>query len=139
MAYTEMNITASTETKHVNNVKLLDYLDQARKPWYRTSFENGVESVVVHLEADFKKEVFDGDYLSIITELERIGTTSYTLKQRMEGKNGELFISSKTVLAAIDKVTRLKAQVPPVYRNIIEYEGSLLTAETRFRCVTEKD
>jgi hypothetical protein len=56
-----LNIVAETNRGHVNNVKLVDYLDEARKDWYHYCILLGVEAVVVHIGTDFKKEVFNNE------------------------------------------------------------------------------
>ncbi|WP_404332735.1 acyl-CoA thioesterase [Mesobacillus maritimus] len=120
MAYTEMKIVAETGKAHVNNVALFGYLDQARQEWYHYSIMNGVESVVVHVGVSYKKEVFNQNKLSILTTLERIGNTSYTLKQDIVNHLEELVVSAEVVLTTINRQTRMKVPVPEAIRKLLE-------------------
>lgn len=117
MAYTELQLTTKTEKFHVNNVKLLQYLDEARRPWYSFCYSLGVEAVVVHIEADYKKEVFNDEELTIRTTLERLGNTSFTLKQSIRNASEELVLNALVVLATIDRETRTKTTLPSELRD----------------------
>jgi thioesterase III len=112
MAYTEREITAESDFYHVSNVKLYEYLDDARSEWYKYSILTGVESVLVHINADFKKEIFPKDRLRIRTCLERLGNTSYTLKQTVINQRNEQVVSAEAVLATIDRLKGTKVTVP---------------------------
>ena len=120
MAFTEIEITAQSNYHHVNNVELYEYLDDARLEWYKYSASLGVESVLVHISADFKKEIFHQDLLRIRTALEVIGNTSYTLKQTVMNQLDEQVVSAKVVLATIDRVKRTKVIVPHEIRELME-------------------
>jgi thioesterase III len=120
MAFTEIEITAQSNYYHVNNVKLYEYLDDARLEWYKYSVSLGVESVLVHISADFKKEIFHQDQLRIRTALEVIGNTSYTLKQTVMNQRDEQVVSAKVVLATIDREKRTKVIVPHEIRELMD-------------------
>lgn len=120
-----MEIVAETGKAHVNNVALFGYLDQAREIWYRYSILNGVESVVVHAGVSYKKEVFDQNKLRIRTSLERIGNTSYTLKQDIVNHLNELVVSAEVVLTTINRQTRMKVVVPTAIRDLIDKDSVL--------------
>lgn len=125
MSYTELEIVAETGKAHVNNVSLFGYLDQAREEWYRYSILNGVESVVVHAGVSYKKEVFDQNKLRIRTTLERIGNTSYTLKQDMINHLNELVVTAEVVLTTINRQTRMKVAVPKAIHDLIDKDSVL--------------
>jgi thioesterase III len=120
MAFTEIEITVQSNYYHVNNVKLYEYLDDARLEWYKYSISLGVESVLVHISADFKKEIFHQDLLRIRTVLERIGNTSYTLMQTVMNQRDEHVVSAKVVLATIDREKRTKVAVPHEIRELMD-------------------
>lgn len=120
MVFTEIEITAKSNYYHVNNVKLYEYLDEARLEWYKYSISLGVESVLVHISADFKKEIFHQDRLRIRTALEVIGNTSYTLKQTVMNQRDEQVVSAKVVLATIDREKRTKVTVPHEIRELMD-------------------
>lgn len=109
-------ITAETNTYHVNNVTYLQYLEQARREIYALFYANGIEPLVAHISADYKREVFDKEPLTIHTKTEKIGNTSVTLKQAIYTENHELALSATVVLVALDQKTRKKIRVPDAIR-----------------------
>lgn len=125
MAISKQTIIAKTDRFHVNNVQLLGYLDEARYPWYRFCQSCGVEGVLVHMSADFKKEVFNGEELTITTSLEKLGNTSFTLRQIMTSTEEELIIAAEIVLATINKESRTKTPVPSHIRELFQSNQSL--------------
>ena len=135
MAYSEMVVVAETKYKHVNNVELYDYLDKARKDWYRYCLLIGAEGVMVNINVSYKKEVFLHDKLIIRTNMERLGNTSFTLKQTIMNEMKELIVSAESVLAVIDRQSRKKITLPLEVRNLFHYDGELnledLTAKNK--------
>jgi thioesterase-3 len=125
MAYTKTELLARTDKKHVSNVMLFDYLDRARQCWYKYCIENGAEAVVVHVSMDYKKEVFNGDVLIVFTSLERIGNTSFLLRQRIENTDKMPILLAEVVMATIDCQTRTKTRVPDSVRNLSNLEGEI--------------
>jgi thioesterase III len=125
MAFTEWEITAESKFFHVSNVKLYEYLDDARSEWYKYSVLAGVESVLVHINVDFKKEIFPKDRLRIRTWVERLGNTSYTLKQTVINQRNEQVVSAEVVLATIDRLKRTKVIVPDEIRSLKDNPSTL--------------
>jgi thioesterase III len=125
MAYTKTELLASADKKHVSNVILFDYLDRSRQSWYKYCIENGAEAVVVHVSMDYKKEVFNGDQLIVFTSLERIGYTSFLLRQRIENNDNKPIMLAEVVMATIDRQTRTKTRVPDQVRNLLNLEGEI--------------
>ncbi|MEH7274952.1 acyl-CoA thioesterase [Neobacillus vireti] len=118
MDYTEKEVVAETNQFHVSNVQLYEYLDEARTDWYKYIRIAGVEPVLVHIRVDFKKEIFSKDRLQIRTSLERVGSTSYTLKQLVLNQKDKLAASVVVVLATIEREKRTKVTVPNEIRNL---------------------
>lgn len=125
MAYTEMEIIAESNKFHVSNVQMYQYLDEARKDWYHYCILVGVEAVLVHISADFKKEIFNQDRLQIRTWLERVGNTSFTLKQMVMNQGDDLIVSAEVVLATIDRQKRTKVIVPDQVRRLLQEDSVL--------------
>lgn len=125
LTYSVLNIVAETESGHVSNVKLIDYLDQARKDWYHYCILLGVEAVVVHIGADFKKEVFNHEKLLIRTWLKSVGNTSFTLKQTVVNEHKELVVSADVVLTTIHRQMREKVTVPEGIRRLLKGDDVL--------------
>lgn len=110
------NLIAESNTYHVNNVTYLQYLEQARHEIYALYYTNGIEPLVAHISADYKREVFDKEPLTIYTKTEKIGNSSVTLKQEIYTKNNELVLSAIVVIVAFDRNTRKKVRVPDAVR-----------------------
>ncbi|MDR6120484.1 YbgC/YbaW family acyl-CoA thioester hydrolase [Bacillus sp. SLBN-46] len=125
MAYSELFIVAEANRGHVSNVKLFEYLDEGRKWWYRYCVSHGVEAVVVHIGVDYKKEVFNHDRLWVQTSLERIGNTSFTLKQTITNEQQEQMVVAEVVLTTINRQTRRKVPVPDEVRNLLNRHSNL--------------
>nr|WP_263323666.1 thioesterase family protein [Neobacillus sp. Marseille-Q6967] len=124
MVFSEIEIIAESDKFHVSNVKLYEYLDDARRDWYKYCILLRVEAVLVHIGADFKKEIFDQDKLQIQTVLERVGNTSFTLKQTVTNQRGDDVAFAEVVLATIDREKRTKVSVPDEVRELLS--GSAL-------------
>lgn len=125
MAFSEMEIIAESSKFHVSNVQMYQYLDEARKDWYHYCILMGVEAVLVHISADFRKEIFNQDLLRIRTWLERVGNTSFTLKQTVMNQGNDLIVSAEVVLATIDRQKRTKVTVPDQVRSLIHTDSVL--------------
>lgn len=125
MTYSEFKIIAESSHGHVSNVKLFEYLDQARKEWYYFCILIGVEAVVVHISTDYKREVFDDERLYIRTWISRIGNTSFTLRQTIVNEGNELVVSAEVVLTTINRQTREKMIVPHDFRSLLDKDSVL--------------
>lgn len=125
LTYTKLELIAETSHGHVSNVKLFDYLDQARKDWYQYCILFGVEAVVVHISVDYKKEVFHNNKLSIRTWLERVGNSSFTIRQTIVNELDLLVVSAEVVLATINRQTREKITVPDEVRFLLNKDSVL--------------
>jgi YbgC/YbaW family acyl-CoA thioester hydrolase len=130
MAYSELHLTAESSKGHVSNVKLFDYLDQGRKEWYHYCTLYNVEAVVVHINVDYKVEVFHNEKLFIRTWMDRIGNTSFTIKQTMMNGREELVVAAEVVLTTIDRQTRKKVIVPDGIRSLL-VDDSVLNVEVK--------
>jgi acyl-CoA thioesterase FadM len=125
MAFSETEIVAKSNKFHVSNVQLYEYLDEARSEWYRYCISIGVESVLVHSSIDFKKEIFNNDKLLIRTWLERVGNTSFTLKQAVVNQGDAQVAFADIVLATIDRQARTKVKVPQEVRKLLDDPANL--------------
>ncbi|WP_342429442.1 thioesterase family protein [Neobacillus sp. FSL H8-0543] len=125
MAFSEVEVVAKSNRFHVSNVKLYEYLDNARFDWYKYCIQAGVEAVLVHINADYKKEIFNQDRLRIRTWMERVGNTSFTLKQTVMNQRDELVVSAEVVFATIDREKRTKVTAPDVVRKLLNDQSVL--------------
>lgn len=125
MAFSEIDIIAESTKFHVSNVQMYQYLDDARSEWYHFCILAGVEAVLVHISVDFNKEIFNQDQLLIRTWLERVGNTSFTLKQTVLNQGNDLVVSAEVVLTTIDRQKRTKVPVPDVVRGLFNNDSVL--------------
>lgn len=119
IAFSEVEIIAESNKFHVSNVTLYQYLDEARQDWYKYCIFNGVEGVLVHISTDFKKEIFDQDVLKIRTWIDRVGNTSFTLKQTVINHQNDQVANAEVVLATIDREKRTKVRVPDEVKSLL--------------------
>jgi thioesterase-3 len=120
MVQTELKLLVESPKGHVNNVRYVEYLEMGRRDWYRYCISLNVEAVVVHVSIDYKKEVFHGDQLLVISWLDRVGESSLVIKQTITNQSGELVIQAEVVLCTINRDTREKVRVPDELRNSIK-------------------
>jgi thioesterase-3 len=108
---------------HVNNAKYLEYLEWGREDWYErlgldydTLKRMGFLTVVVHISVDYRREAFQNDRLRIRTVVERVGNTSFVMRQHIDNQHGDRVIDAEVVLVTIHPETRKKVPVPDVIR-----------------------
>lgn len=70
------------------------------------------------MNANYKREVFDKEVLTIHTAIEKAGNTSTTLKQEMYTENGELAVSATVILVTMNRKSREKVRVPDEIREL---------------------
>jgi YbgC/YbaW family acyl-CoA thioester hydrolase len=104
---------------HVNNAKYVEYLEWGREEWYERNglpyerlFELGAVTVTVNLNLNFRKECRQGDLLTILTRPERLGRTSFALRQEIRKRNGEVAADAEVTIVTIDPATRTSRPVP---------------------------
>lgn len=115
-------IVRSTEIDvngHVNNAKYLEYLEWGREEWYEqanlpynTFLELGIQTVTVNITINYRKECIQNDRLTITTRPERLGRTSYTLKQEIYNQRNELVADALVTSVTMDSNTRTSRPVP---------------------------
>jgi thioesterase III len=121
-------IVRSTEIDvngHVNNAKYLEYIEWGREEWYEQAglaydkfLEMGIQTVTVNININYRKECVQGDRLTIKTRPEKVGRTSYVLKQEIYNQNGELCADALVTSVAMDADTRKSREVPKELRNL---------------------
>ena len=106
---------------HVNNAKYLEYLEWGREEWYETAGLHyevldriGVQTVTVNININYRKECKQGDKLSVKTRPEKLGRTSYVLKQEIYKETGELCADALVTCVTMDNHSRKGIQVPDV-------------------------
>jgi YbgC/YbaW family acyl-CoA thioester hydrolase len=86
-------IVRSTEIDvngHVNNAKYLEYLEWGREDFYERAklpydalYAQGVVTVTVNINVNYRKEARQGDNLFVLTRPLRVGRTSFCIEQQI--------------------------------------------------------
>jgi 1,4-dihydroxy-2-naphthoyl-CoA hydrolase len=76
--------------------------------------------VIVHCEADYHSPLRVGDSINVHVNVERIGTSSFTMAYEIYKADQTHVGSAKTVHVTLDRVTRTKISIPPVLQNSLE-------------------
>ena len=89
---------------HVNNAVFVTYLEVARAElWRRLGGGEGtaIPFVVARVEMDYRRPVTLGQRVEVGVALERIGSTSFTLRYRIEA-DGTVAAEARSVQVAVD-------------------------------------
>ena len=116
---------------HVNNAKILTYMEQARvfylkhlKLWEGGSFlDIGIILADIHLT--FRKAIQFGDPVRVGVRITRIGNKSMTSEYRIEdGRDASEFATGTSVLVAYDYHNNRSVPIPEEWRKaILQLEG----------------
>lgn len=92
---------------HVNNAVYATYLEECRDEWVdRTLGESGDawDFVLARVAIDFRRELrLEDEAVVVSCSLDRIGTSSVTLREEIRTRGGELSAESEAVLVARDR------------------------------------
>jgi thioesterase III len=104
---------------HVNNAKYVEYLEWGREDWYERNglpydrlFALGALTVAVNIDLNFRRECRQGERLVITTRPERLGRSSFALRQEIQNEQGALVADAVVTLVTIDPATRKSRPVP---------------------------
>jgi YbgC/YbaW family acyl-CoA thioester hydrolase len=111
---------------HVNNAKYLEYLEWGREEWYEQAGlsydafgEMGIQTVTVNININYRKECRQGDLLTIRTFPEKMGRSSYVLKQEIVNRtSGELCADALVTSVTMDAKTRKSREAPQELRKL---------------------
>jgi thioesterase III len=121
-------IVRSTEIDvngHVNNAKYLEYLEWGREEWYEQAglaydkfLEMGIQTVTVNININYRKECKQGDQLSIKTSPEKVGRSSFVLRQEIYNQHGEKCADALVTSVAMDAESRKSREIPGEMRKL---------------------
>lgn len=121
-------IVRSTEIDvngHVNNAKYLEYLEWGREEWYEqagldygTFLKLGIQTVTVNVNINYRKEVRQGERLTIVTTPERVGRTSFVLSQEVHNAAGEIVADAKVTSVTMGVQEHKGVEVPEALRRL---------------------
>lgn len=120
--------TAIDVNGHVNNAKYLEYIEWGREAFYEqaglsyeTLLAQGVITVSVNININYRREAKQNDELTVITRPGRIGRSSFTMEQTVIRERDDVLIADASVtLVTVDAVTRASAPAPAALRRLFE-------------------
>ena len=104
---------------HVNNAKYVEYMEWGREEWYERHdlpydrlLSLGAVTVTVNLNPNFRRECRQGEVLTILTRPDRLGRTSFVLRQEIRKRDGKVAADGLITMVTIDPATRTSRPVP---------------------------
>jgi len=93
--------------QHVNNAVYATYLEECRDEWLSVVLA-GVgdewDYVLARVAIDFRRELrLEDEWVAVTCRLERIGTSSLTLREEIRSEEGWVAAQSEAVLVARDR------------------------------------
>ncbi|MCC8034702.1 MAG: acyl-CoA thioesterase [Rikenellaceae bacterium] len=108
---------------HVNNVNLQHYFDIGKNDWFVKVLEaedifRGEGIITAATSTSYHSQTHLDEYIHVETSLEKIGTKSFTLFQRIvaPGK-GEVKAESRSVMVAFDFDRQISIEIPQRWRD----------------------
>ena len=93
--------------EHVNNAVYATYLEECRDEWLDRALGGAGDAwdfVLARVAIDFRRELrLEHESVVVSCELERIGTSSLTLREEIRMEDGTLSAESEAVLVARDR------------------------------------
>ena len=108
---------------HANNIAQQSYFDLGKAEffaelWSLVPEQTQVTAMIVSVQNDFLKQILWGDDISVITQVEAVGTKSLTFVQQIV-RGEELCSRSRTVMVCYDKESQQSVEVPAEWRKLI--------------------
>lgn len=118
--------TAIDVNGHVNNAKYLEYIEWGREAFYEqaglsyeTLLQQGVITVSVNININYRREAKQNDELTVITRPGCIGRSSFTMEQTLLRERDDALIADASVtLVTVDAVTRASVPVPATLQRL---------------------
>lgn len=109
---------------HVNNAVYAQFFDIGRVEFLQRYMPglrfDSKTLVLVHLETDFIRPVFEHDRIAVETFMEKIGGKSITMMQEIRDEAGVLRARCRSVLSTLDMADGGSFPMPPEWRAVLE-------------------
>jgi acyl-CoA thioester hydrolase len=93
--------------EHVNNAVYATYLEECRDEWVEAALDGAGDVwdfVLARVAIDFRRELrLEDEEVVVSCALERIGTSSLTLREEIRKRDGEVAAQAEAVLVARDR------------------------------------
>jgi acyl-CoA thioester hydrolase len=110
--------------QHVNNAVYATYLEECRDEWVdRILGDEGDawDFVLARVAIDFRRELrLEDEWVVVHCRLDRIGTSSLTLREEIRTREGEVSAESEAVLVARDRETGRSRRLNDAERAALE-------------------
>ncbi len=109
---------------HVNNIAQQAYFDLGKTAlfqelWRLTGALRRIPAIMVSVQTDFMEQLFYGDKIEVMTEVEALGNKSLTLNQTiMRGE--QICTRSRTVMVCYDSERKASIEVPNEWREVLK-------------------
>ena len=113
--------------RHVNNVSQQMYFDVGKMEYYEQVLGDEVllgdlRIITVSTSTSYMGQIRFEDRIAVTTCVERIGTKSLTLLQRIVADDGTVRSQSRSVMVAFDFEAQQSVPVPDAWRRALEAE-----------------
>ena len=106
---------------HVNNAVIMEYLDLGKDAFFSSHglppTKGDFTVMVVHYDVDFKAQIRYHDSIHVETSIERFGTKSLTVLQRVVNtESGTVCVECRTVMSGYRRSTSSSEVIPDEVR-----------------------
>ncbi len=112
---------------HVNNAVYATYLEECRDEWVERALGDAGDPwdfVLARVAIDFRRELrLEDEEVVVSCRLARMGNSSFTLREEVRTRDGELSAESEAVLVARDRDTGRSRPLTEVERAAFEGAG----------------
>lgn len=113
--------------RHVNNVAQQMYFDVGKSDFFdrllgREILFAPVRIITAATDTSYMGQIRLDDRIEVTTEIERIGTKSLTLLQRIVTADGEVRSQSRSVMVAFDFGAQQSVPIPDAWRKAFKKE-----------------
>ncbi|MCD8101000.1 MAG: acyl-CoA thioesterase [Alistipes sp.] len=111
---------------HVNNVNLQHYFDVGKSDWFRSvlgveDFWEGEGIITAATRTSYLAQTRLQDEVAVETAIEKVGTKSFTLAQRIVGcDDGAVRAESSSVMVAFDFTRQVSIGIPAAWKEKME-------------------
>ena len=110
--------------RHVNNAVYATYLEEARDEWMERALGTVADMwdfVLARVAIDFRRELVQADDAALVrVSLDRIGTSSITLREEIRKTDGTLSAEAESVIVARDPETGRSRPLTDEERSALE-------------------
>ena len=104
---------------HVNNAVFATWAESARMAFVHAGQPGLMSLILAHLAIDFRRQVEFGDAVEVLTSVEAIGRSSFTLRQQITAAD-QLAAEVRVVMVQFNYESQRSEPIPPGMRAWLE-------------------